>query len=102
MRLTMADRSHYYVSLGDSMSIDAYAGGEGRGAAGLLLKNRDADFPEWHAHDLATGLPGCRLIPLAMDGATAATVRYWQIPRLLEMGVTPAVATLTMGGNDLV
>lgn len=101
MQLLMADRPRYYVSLGDSMSIDAYAGGPGRGPASLLLHNRGDDFPEWENQDLETLLPGARLIPLAMDGATSATVRYAQLPRLKEMNAKPALVTLTMGGNDL-
>jgi hypothetical protein len=67
MRLTMASNEpprRYYVSLGDSVSIDAYAGGPGRGAPALLYKNRDADFPDWAGRDLATRLPGARPIPL--------------------------------------
>lgn len=39
--------SGVYVALGDSMSIDDYAGCAGRGAASLLLRNVDADFPAW-------------------------------------------------------
>lgn len=101
MRLTMFDRPRYYVSLGDSISIDAYAGGPGRGAASLLLKNRDEDFPEWQGRDLTTILPGARLIPLAMDGGTTATLRYAQLPRLIEMHIKPEIATITIGGNDL-
>ena len=34
-----------YVALGDSMSIDDYAGGGCWGEASLLHRNRDADFP---------------------------------------------------------
>lgn len=100
-RLTLADAPKYYVSLGDSVSIDAYAGGPGRGAPALLLKNRAADFPDWTGRDLTSVLPGARLVPLAMDGGTAATVRYAQLPRLKEMKVRPSLVTLTMGGNDL-
>ena len=33
-----------YAALGDSLSIDNYAGGPGRGAASLLWRNRDGDF----------------------------------------------------------
>ncbi|MDX1934963.1 MAG: SGNH/GDSL hydrolase family protein [Capsulimonadales bacterium] len=102
MRLTMAEAARYYLSLGDSISIDAYAGGPGRGGASLLYRNRDDDFPEWRGRDLASQRPGTRLLPLAMDGATSATVRYYQLPRLSEMGVVPDLVTLTMGGNDLV
>jgi lysophospholipase L1-like esterase len=101
MRLNMADTNAYYVSLGDSMSIDAYAGGPGCGAPSLLLRNREEDFPEWRGRDLTTTLPGARLIPLAMDGGTSSTVRYAQIPRLREMNIRPSLVTLTMGGNDL-
>src|ERR687893_1538465 len=43
-----------YVALGDSISIDRYAGGEGRGGASLLTRNRDDDFPQWRGRDLAT------------------------------------------------
>jgi hypothetical protein len=41
-----------YAALGDSMSIDDYAGGAGRGAASLLWRNRDDDFPAWVGRDL--------------------------------------------------
>ncbi len=41
-----------YVALGDSISIDDYAGGSGRGGASLLFRNRDDDFPEWSGRDL--------------------------------------------------
>jgi hypothetical protein len=34
------------------MSIDDYAGGPGRGAASVLHRNRDGDFPDWAGHDL--------------------------------------------------
>jgi lysophospholipase L1-like esterase len=91
----------YYVSLGDSISIDAYAGGSGRGAASLLYQNRDNDFPGWQGKDLKTCLPGIRLIPLAMDGATSATLRYVQLPQLQEMRIHPEIITVTIGGNDL-
>ncbi len=99
--MTMASAPKYYVSLGDSVSIDAYAGGPGRGAPALLLKNRATDFPDWAGRDLVSVLPGARLIPLAQDGGTAATVRYVQLPRLKEMNVRPSLVTLTVGGNDL-
>lgn len=90
-----------YVSLGDTLSTDAPAGGPGRGAASLLLKNRDEDFPLWRGRDLSSRFPGARRIPLALDGATAATVRFVQLPRLKELGVVPTIATLTVGSADL-
>jgi hypothetical protein len=97
----MADEARYYVALGDALSMDAYAGGPGRGAPALLYKNRSDDFPEWQGRDLSTRLPGARLIPLAMDGATAATLHFAQIPRLRGMDVRASVATVTVGTGDL-
>ena len=90
-----------YAALGDSMSIDAYAGGPGRGAASLLLRNRDDDFPDWAGRDLATRAPGTRLALLAADGAASATVAAGQLARLAHLPQPPSLATLTVGGNDL-
>jgi lysophospholipase L1-like esterase len=90
-----------YAALGDSMSIDDYAGGPGRGAASLLWRNRDHDFPAWAGRDLTTTDPTARLALLASDGATSTTVAGEQLGRLRRLGVTPTLATVTMGGNDL-
>ncbi len=90
-----------YAALGDSLSIDDYAGGPGRGAASLLWRNRDHDFPAWAGRDLTTRDPTARLLLLASDGATSATVAGGQLERLRHLGVTPTLATVTMGGNDL-
>ncbi len=83
------------------MSIDEYAGGPGRGAASLLFRNRDEDFPEWAGRDIATRAPDARFLLLATDGATSTEVRYAQVPRLKGLDVRPSLATLTIGGNDL-
>src|SRR5829696_8879368 len=90
-----------YAALGDSMSIDDYAGGPGRGAASLLWRNRDHDFPAWAGRDLTTGDPTARLVLLASDGATSATVAGEHLGRLRRLERTPTLATVTMGGNDL-
>jgi lysophospholipase L1-like esterase len=90
-----------YAALGDSMSIDDYAGGPGRGAASLLWRNRDRDFPAWAGRDLTARDPTARLVLLASDGATSATVAGEQLGRLRRLGSVPTVATVTMGGNDL-
>jgi hypothetical protein len=58
-----------YAALGDSMSIDHYAGGPGRGAASLLWRNRDDDFPAWAGKDLTTRNPTAQLTQLASDGS---------------------------------
>jgi lysophospholipase L1-like esterase len=90
-----------YAALGDSMSIDDYAGGPGRGAASLLWRNRDDDFPAWAGRDLTAHDSGARLVLLASDGATSATVAGEQLGRLQRLGIIPTLATVTMGGNDL-
>src|SRR5215212_8379153 len=90
-----------YAALGDSMSIDDYAGGPGRGAASLLWRNRDDDFPAWAGRDLTAHDPTARLVLLASDGATSATVAGEQLGRLHRLEGTPTLATVTMGGNDL-
>jgi lysophospholipase L1-like esterase len=108
-RRSKPDHQTAYVALGDSMSIDDYAGGPGCGAASLLFRNRDADFPEWAGRDLQMRLrsrggaidSATSFVSLATDGATSAAVRYVQLPRLIERNIRPAVVTLTMGGNDL-
>src|SRR5438874_12676135 len=78
------------------MSIDDYAGGAGRGAASLLHRNRDGDFPDWAGRDLATAGLGVQV--LARDGATTADVLQRQLPQVTQ---APALVTVTMGGNDL-
>ena len=85
-----------YVALGDSISIDDYAGGPGRGGASLLARNRDEDFPRWRGSEL-----GPPFHQLATDGATTATLVDVQLPRLEASGVRPSVVTLTIGGNDV-
>jgi hypothetical protein len=85
-----------YAALGDSMSIDDYAGGRGRGAASLVWRNRDHDFPDWAGHDLTTIDPTARLVLLASDGATSTTVAGEQLGRLRRLGVVPTLATVTM------
>jgi lysophospholipase L1-like esterase len=90
-----------YVALGDSISIDLYAGGPGRGSASLLARNRDADFPEWRGHDLATTRPELGFALLATDGGTTASMLNGQLPLLEASAAVPRVVTLTAGGNDV-
>ena len=90
-----------YAALGDSMSIDHYAGGPGRGAASLLWRNRDDDFPAWAGQDLTAHDPVVHLALLASDGATSTTVVGGQLQRLQRLQLIPTLATVTMGGNDL-
>jgi lysophospholipase L1-like esterase len=87
----------YYVALGDSISIDDYAGGPGKGAASLLARNGDRDFPDWQGRDLGDA----SWLSLATDGATTATVLGDQLPRLARLTKKPSIVTLTIGGNDV-
>lgn len=97
----VSDAPATYVALGDSISIDEYAGGPGRGAASLFARNRDDDFPEWRGRDLATLYPALRYHLLATDGGTTQTLLNSQLPVLERSGVAPTVVTLTVGGNDI-
>lgn len=90
-----------YVALGDSISIDDYAGGPGRGGASLLFRNCDDDFPEWRGRDLVSTIPGITFRLLASDGATTTTLLGDQLPRLRALRRRPTLVTLTIGGNDL-
>lgn len=93
--------SEVYVALGDSISIDVYAGGPGRGGASLLARNRDDDFPDWRRHDLATARPELGFLLLASDGGTTRSLLDVQLPRLASCAAVPRVVTLTVGGNDV-
>ncbi len=90
-----------YVALGDSISIDDYAGGPGRGGASLLFRNRDDDFPAWRGRDLLSSDPAAAFSLLATDGATTRTLAQAQLPRLRTLPRSPTLVTLTIGGNDL-
>jgi lysophospholipase L1-like esterase len=95
------DGSLVYVALGDSISIDHYAGGEGRGGASLLARNRDDDFPQWRGRDLATLDPHLSYHLLATNGGTTSTLLDSQLRWLERSAIAPTVVTLTVGGNDL-
>jgi lysophospholipase L1-like esterase len=97
----MAETPAHYVALGDSISIDDYSGGPGRGGASLLFANRDDDFPEWAGRDLRTADPDTVFSLLATDGATTRTLLDAQLPRLTALPALPTLVTVTIGGNDL-
>ena len=97
----MPDAAPLYAALGDSISIDDYAGGPGRGGASLLFRNRDDDFPDWRGRDLVGLDPATGFALLATDGATTSTLLQEQLPRLGALPRPPTLVTLTVGGNDL-
>ena len=67
------DPAASYAALGDSISIDEYAGAPGLGGASLFAHNRDDTFPHWRGRDLATIHPGMRYQLFAVDGGTTET-----------------------------
>ncbi len=95
------DAAGVYVALGDSISIDDYAGGRGHGGASLLYRNREEDFPDWAGRDLLSQNPGWTFHLLATDGATSGDLLDAQLPRLLRLRLRPSLVTLTIGGNDV-
>lgn len=97
----MSSPTRPYVAMGDSMSIDDYAGGHGRGAASLLFANNNKAFPDWRGHDLVSAGVADNFVLLARDGATASDVARRQMAALGDLGVSPAVVTVSIGGNDL-
>ena len=84
---------------GDSLSIDDYAGGPGRGVASLLWRKRDHDFPARTGRDLTARDPTARLALLASDGATSTTVAGEQLGRLRRLQRVPTLATVTMAAT---
>lgn len=116
----MLNKPALYLALGDSMSIDLYPAldvGEidvavalerrveagsiaPLGAASLLERNDDARYPEFAGRDLRTRWPDIETRDLAMDGATIGDVFGMQLPEIEERD-DEVLATLTVGGNDL-
>lgn len=64
----------------------------------LLLRNDDRLFPDFCGRDLTTALGAVRLEHRARDGATVDDLRA-QMAGVTVPG--PALALLTIGGNDL-
>ncbi|UCD72378.1 MAG: hypothetical protein JSW70_05120 [Syntrophobacterales bacterium] len=89
-----------YVGLGDSISIDEYAGGPGWGAISLFHRNKDDIYPEFTGKDLESAYPEIDFHYLASDGAICSTVLEEQLPALPPGDDNPTIITLTVGGND--
>lgn len=70
------------------------------GAASLLYRNDDEEWPDEAGDDLVTRCPGITYQNLARDGATIGDVFGEQLPQLEETDA-PTLVTLTMGGYDL-
>ena len=109
-----------YVALGDSMSIDLYpaldvgdtdvavalerdpsAGSVAPlGAASLLYRNAEAQWPDEVGQDLVSRYPGIEFTNLATDAATIGDVFGGQLPELTPSD-EPTLITLTVGTHDL-
>lgn len=87
-------------TFGDSILDCGHYNAHGVTPGGLLLRNDDRLFPEFHSQDLLSRGPAT-LEHRARDGATIhglpAQVRGLQLTEPAE----PAVALVTIGGNDL-
>lgn len=84
-------------TFGDSILDCGYYNDFGVHPGGLLVRNDDALFPDFRGQDLAAQGPA-RLEHRAQDGATLAELPA-QMRGLTVIG--PALALLTIGGNDL-
>lgn len=84
-------------TFGDSVLDCAHYNRHGVSPGELLVRNRDDLFPEFRGQDLdARG--GARLVHLAQDGGTVDSLPG-QLRRVENAG--PAVALVSVGGNDL-
>src|SRR4051812_6106758 len=84
-------------TFGDSILDCGHYNPYGVSPGALLIRNDDRLFPEFRGRDLATRGPA-RLEPRAVDGATVADLPS-QARGLRVEG--PAIALVTVGGNDL-
>jgi lysophospholipase L1-like esterase len=108
--LPVSTPSASYVALGDSMSVDLYPESDvrerlghteaGLGAASLLFRNVDAMWPEFTGKDLRTRSPALQLQNVTSDGAMIETVRE-QLRGVVDPDAV-SIASLTVGGNDLI
>lgn len=94
--------SHFtdYVALGDSVLTDDYPG-QGKGAASLLFRNQDRQYPDYCRRDLTTRYPGTKFHLLARDGATTLDIVHDQISALDRLRPGCPVFTVSGGGNDI-
>ena len=101
-----------YIALGDSMSIDCYpakdvdkAGlskNEKVGATSLFRQNDDKLFPEFAGKDLAHLAKNIEFVDLTADGATTRELLDDERAVMLDLyRERKCLATLTVGGNDL-
>jgi lysophospholipase L1-like esterase len=81
----LADTGPLWVALGDSMTQGIGAGAYDRGWVGQV----------------AAGMPGWRVVNLAITGAIVRDVLDRQLPALDALGVPPDLLTVMIGSNDM-
>ncbi|MDB5890870.1 MAG: hypothetical protein JWP47_1701 [Polaromonas sp.] len=86
-------------TFGDSVLDCGHYNERGVTPGQLLVRNDDALFPAFRGRDLQTLRGSAKLLHRAVDGATVDGLQA-QLPRRPLQG--PAVALLTIGGNDLI
>ncbi len=84
-------------TFGDSVLDCAHYNRQGVSPGELLVRNRDDLFPEFRGQDLDSR-GGARLVHLAQDGGTVDSLPG-QLRRVEN--AAPAVALVSVGGNDL-
>jgi hypothetical protein len=84
-------------TFGDSMLDCGHYNAHGVTPGALIVRNDDALFPEFRGRDLASRGPA-RLEQRARDGATVEDLPAQALKRAPE---GPAIALVTVGGNDL-
>ena len=94
-----------YIGMGDSISIDEYPGGPGKGAVSLLFRNIDELFPEWRGNLFVTSLSGQHITRLVLDddrvvGEERLLVDRGQRIRELRQGPDGALYALTNEEGD--
>lgn len=81
----LAAEGPLWVALGDSMTVGIGASAHDRGWVGQL----------------ATRMPGWRVVNLGVSGGRVRDVLDRQLPALEQLGVTADLVTLLIGNNDL-
>jgi hypothetical protein len=94
---TMLDNAFTVCTFGDSILDCARYNEYGVHPGQLIVRNDDRLFPDFKGRDLSSSAPA-RLEHCARDGATADDLS--RQARALNLG-GPAVALVTVGGNDL-
>jgi lysophospholipase L1-like esterase len=101
-----------YLALGDSMSIDLYpakdaghanlTNREEVGAAALFFCNDSELHPEFAGRDLKSRYPNIEYVNMAIDGGTTEDLlSEARLKELIPFSRKRVLATLTLGGNDL-